>query len=337
MKKIIKMLMLASVITITGCESHPTFKDPADALQGCRKTLDALKAERNVDAKKLTDLTANWLETQDSAYSAFSKDSTVTFRNPIALAYFMVSDSIRDQISRLASERQRTLSDVMYLKLNAVKDKEKIHGSQTYKDAISFFNELDKKETLPSLEKTIPIYMKLLKNTKDIKTEGQLLSFMSKEDICFRSIMQDLYRMPTSRLQQLTEATNSALDGLYSIVSSGHNKVNDRTMLYLTMRFNRRIIQYANACKNDVLNNRKLTQEQKANYRWMLIQPYMAIDDYSTATLTDAQQKELMQLSEDLPELLKKLETEKSVKTDSENLTKVLSDYFLKSFISTTL
>lgn len=329
--------MLAITVTVAGCDSHPTFKDSADALQGCRKTLDVLKNEKNIDVKKLTELTADWLETQDSAYSTFSKDSTVTFRNPIALAYFMVSDSIKDQITRLASERQRSLADVMYLKLNAVKDKEKIHNSETYKEAAKFFKELDKKETLVSLEQAFPSYMKLLQTAKNIKTEGQLISFISQEDVCFRSVMQDLYRVPTSSLQKLSEATNAALDGLYYKVGSGHNPVNDRTMLYLTMRFNRRLIQYSKACHNDVQNARKLTQEQKANYRWLLIQPYVAIDDYSTAALTDEQKDELMKLSEELPELLYKLETEKSVKTDSENLTKVLSEYFLKSFISTTL
>ena len=103
------------------------------------------------------------------------------------------------------------------------------------------------------------------------------------------------------------------------------------------MRFNRRVILNAMTCQDEVNRNVKLTVEQKANYRWMLIQPYISIDDYSTSVLTDKQKEQLLQLAKNLPELIEKLETEKSLKVDGNNLIDVLATYFMKSFLTTTL
>ena len=103
------------------------------------------------------------------------------------------------------------------------------------------------------------------------------------------------------------------------------------------MRFNRRVILNAMTCQDEVNRNVKLTTDQKANYRWMLIQPYISIDDYSTSVLTDKQKEQLLQLAKNLPELIEKLETEKSLKVDGNNLIDVLATYFMKSFLTTTL
>lgn len=68
-----------------------------------------------------------------------------------------------------------------------------------------------------------------------------------------------LSQVSNEQLQQLTDATASIFDGLYSSVGRKVDDVNDRTMLYLTMRFNRRIVQNALACKQDVENGKKLS------------------------------------------------------------------------------
>ena len=149
--------------------------------------------------------------------------------------------------------------------------------------------------------------------------------------------MLHLSDVNTEKLQVLTQATGEIFDKFYPVIGSRQNALNDRTMLYLTMRFNRRVVQNALACKDDVETGKNLTRDQKANYKWMLIQPYIAIDDYSTAVLTDKQRKQLIDLSVKLPELLQKLDSGKEQMDSEENLTKVLSTYFLKSYLNTTL
>jgi hypothetical protein len=335
-KKVLLLALLCSSVLV-GCEEHPSFKTSVDAVEGCKKELAELKEMDDVSVENLAKATSAWLEIQDSAYSVFSRDTTINLRSPVAMAYFVVSDSIRGELKRLAFANPRSLRDVMYLKLNTATARKKIEKSDVYKEALDFYDKLDKQDTYPNLTKTLIVYSALLYNAKPFKHESELLGFISEEDRCFRSLMKFLSQVSNEQLQQLTDATASIFDGLYSSVGRKVDDVNDRTMLYLTMRFNRRIVQNALACKQDVENGKKLSRLQRANYRWMLIQPFMAIDDYSTAALTSKQKEELLDMSNELPMLLNKLELEKQTKEEEDKFTKVLSEYFLKSYLSTSL
>ena len=335
-KKVLLLALLCSSVLV-GCEEHPSFKTSVDAVEGCKKELAELKEMDDVSVENLAKATSAWLEIQDSAYRVFSRDTTINLRSPVAMAYFVVSDSIRGELKRLAFANPRSLRDVMYLKLNTATARKKIEKSDVYKEALDFYDKLDKQDTYPNLTKTLIVYSALLHKAKPFKHESELLGFISEEDRCFRSLMKFLSQVSNEQLQQLTDATASIFDGLYSSVGRKVDDVNDRTMLYLTMRFNRRIVQNALACKQDVENGKKLSRLQRANYRWMLIQPFMAIDDYSTAALTSKQKEELLDMSNELPMLLNKLELEKQTKEEEDKFTKVLSEYFLKSYLSTSL
>lgn len=106
------------------------------------------------------------------------------------------------------------------------------------------------------------------------------------------------------------------------------------------MDFNRRIIQSAESCKNDINAKKPLTAKQGANYRWLLIQPFLALDNYATAALTEQQIETLNQLAEELPRLLAYVDGkdyDRSPKEETEKLSTVLSEYFLKSYLKSIL
>lgn len=106
------------------------------------------------------------------------------------------------------------------------------------------------------------------------------------------------------------------------------------------MDFNRRIIQSAENCKNDINAKKPLTAKQGANYRWLLIQPFLALDNYATAALTDQQIETLNRLAEELPRLLAYVDNkdyDRSPKEETEKLSTVLSEYFLKSYLKSIL
>ena len=296
-----------------------------------------LQSYKDADIEKVADLTSQWQELQDSSYSVFSKDSTINLKSPIAMAYFVISDSIRTELTRLAFSQQRSLQDVMYLKLNTASDREKIQKSDTYKKASEFYEKLDKEKTIKGLERILGDYNKLLNKTRTFEKEAQLLSFIQREDRCFRSLMEHLSNVPMRDMQRLTQETSGLFNRLYDSVGKKSDEINDRTMLYLTMRFNRRIMQNAIACREDILNNNYLNNEQRVSYRWMLIQPYVSMDEYSTSVLTKKQREELMILSKELPVLLNRLDNQKKTKKEEDKLVNTLADYFLKSYISSTL
>ena len=82
--------------------------------------------------------------------------------------------------------------------------------------------------------------------------------------------------------------------------------------------------------------NGELTDQQRSNYRWLLIQPFLVMDNYGTAALTPQQEKLLVELAEQLPELLAALDGHTD-QGDAEKLTSVLSEYFLKSYLKSVL
>lgn len=328
---------MTMMFVLASCNQHPSFSSSQEALDGCKKQLQLLKQKQDASIEELSSLTSTWLEVQDSAYSAFGRDSSLNLKSPMAVAYFMVSDSIRTEISRLTFSKPRQLREVMYFKQHTAMQKEKMEKSDIYRDAVKYYEKLDDYPLYSSLQETMSAYSSLLSSAKPFRQGDELIKFIALEDKCFRSLMKYLSQVKPEDLQQLTVATTRVFDGLYSSVGTQADEVNDRTMLYLSMRFNRRIVQNALACKDDILSRKRLSTEQKANYRWMLIQPFMAIDDYSAAVLTKEQGEQLLSLSDDLPGLLERLDAKKHVQDKENNLTEVLSDYFLKSYLSSIL
>lgn len=333
----LSLTLALTALAFSSCTKHPSFQNSTEAIEACKAKLSEIQSYKDADIEKVTDLTAQWQELKDSSYSVFSKDSTINLKSPVALAYFVISDSVRTELTRLAFSKQRSLQDVMYLKLNTASERAKMESSDTYKKASDFYGGLDKEQTIKGLPQILAIYNKLLNSTHDFKQESQLLTFIRQEDRCFRSLMEHLSNVPMDEMQRLTQKTTRLFDRLYSSVGQKNDEVNDRTMLYLTMRFNRRIMQNAIACREDILNNKQLSQKQRVSYRWMLIQPYVSLDGYSTAALTKKQREELMVISKELPILLNRLDNKKKTKEEENKLIATLAEYFLKSYISATL
>lgn len=335
-------LIIISIIVallINAAKSHKySFKTSQDAIMGCREMLADLETKNSVDAKELVKIIEDWQEIQDSSYSVFSRDSDLKIHSEPASQYFLVSDSIRKNINRLAFEHPRGLSDVIYIKINGAPGRNKIRNSPEWKKANDFYDELDKADTYGNAKETMTQYAHLLDVTKDIKNEKQLLVFIKEEDKCFRSMLNFLGQIPQSYLQNITTRTGDIFNRMYGRVGVKKDSINDLTMLYLTLRFNRRILQNAQACQRDIENGQKLSKQMAANYRWMLLQPFVTIDNYSVACLTNSQAKEMMQLSEKLPSSLAYLDGgENNNREQREKMINLLSNYFLKNFMLTTI
>ena len=259
MKKII-LGGLFFAFTLISCEKHPAFKTSIEAIEACKKELDNLSSKTSVDTKELVNLTNEWIEIRDSSYSVFAKDPTMTIKSDKSYAYFMLSDSIRKKLEELAISKDRTLEDVMYLKLNTAAERNKVSNSKTYQDAVDFYESLDDISIYTSLAKTLQEYDLLLKNTGILKKENQLLEFIKTEDRCYRSLMANLSQVTQAQLEKLTNRTARIISVLYANVGKKNNDANDKAMLYLTMRFNRRIVQNMVACREDIVNEKKTQQ-----------------------------------------------------------------------------
>lgn len=339
-------LIIVAILTValSACSEKGTkysFKNPSEALTACHQELSKVKPLKSANMDKLITITANWLELQDSTLSCMMRDSTVKADTEIAMDFFAVTDTFRTEIMRLALSSKRTMPEIVKLKVGTAKDRKRIQASEDYKKACEFYAEADKTPVYNSLPSTLSEYEKLLTNTNDFKKEGELYDFIKKENRCFRSLLVFLKDTPQSKLQGITDKTSEIFDKLYRNAAADlDNDVNERVMLYLTMRFNRRILQNAEVCRQDILKEVELNDMQATNYRWMIIQPFMTIDSDAMALLNDQQISQLSEMASELPRLLTYVDGkdyDKSPKEETEKLEGVLSDYFLKSYLKSIL
>ena len=270
--------------------------------------------------------------------NCLASDTTIQLNTNLTTYYYIIVDSIRDEINRIARLQPRSLKDVTYLKIYTAKNREKTHSSKDFKNASEIFGNMEGAELYKDLNTTTEAYISLLEKTAPFSKEDEVVDFLQKEDRCFRSLMAFLSEADQKELAIITSKTSQLFDDLYSRVSDGEkNSITERTSLLLTMRFNRRIIQNAEACMSDIKAKKRLTDQQRDNYRWMLIQPFMSIDGYSMASLTDGQEKSLLRLSDELPSLFAYLDNTPDSSKDLIKLSEVLSDFFLSSYMESSL
>ena len=150
------------------------------------------------------------------------------------------------------------------------------------------------------------------------------------------SIRAEIMRLALSEKRTMAEVVNLKINVSRKqgdLMQSG--QMSEARKFYLD--FNKRIIQSAVDVRSQMAKrNGELTDQQRSNYRWLLIQPFLVMDNYATAALTPQQEKLLVELAEQLPELLAKLDGHTD-QGDAKKLTSVLSEYFLKSYLKSVL
>ena len=341
------LIIIGTVIltaTLTGCGSKQktfTFETTQEAVSTCRQELARILPMTKCDIGQLGQLTSNWLTLQDSTFCVMMRDSTLQKDNELTSEFFAIADSFRIKLTQLALSERRTMKEVVSLKVATSNRRKALIKSKDYQTAQAFFKKMDQEPIYADLGKTLSAYDDLLTETEPFKTEQQLYHFIQQEDKCFRSLLAHLSEVPQPRLQTITDQTSTLFNTLYKdAMANQDDKASERVMLYLTMRFNRRIIQNAEACQTDIKAQKSLTKQQGANYRWMLIQPFMSIDDQAMAALTSQQVESLEKMAEELPRLLAYIDGkdyDHTPKEETNKLADVLSEYFLKSYLRSIL
>lgn len=328
-----------AVIALTACGEKRdtfTFKDGRDALVACHKEYQELRSMKDCGNDKLASVIARWSLLRDSTISCLTRDSVIESDAEPTTDFLIVADSIRKELSRLAFSKERSLREVVTIKVKTARTLS-IFNEKEVNTARNFFRNLDDEPIYATLEQTLSEYNKILTGNP-FKKEGELHEFIRREDRCFRSMLSFLNNIPQEQLQKITDKTATLFNNLYNnTVADLSNEINERVMIYLTMRFNRRIIQNAEVCRKNINEEVALTDELAGNYRWMIIQPFMTIDNYGLALLTDKQQRSMGKVADELPELLSYVEGKdfkKTPKEEQKRLRKILADYFLKTFVN---
>ena len=333
-------LMAVLIITVLSCQSEklPSFGSAQEAVTALRGRLVSLRQVNEINDNKMADIIADWRLLKDSAFAAFERD-TVSIRreSSLGIEYITIEDSIIMEINRIGGLSKHTIKGVLNIKARSARKNNTLRHTVDYTNALSFYDKINEsQELLEGVETTLGEYYNILSET--LQTEQDLYAFIKKEDLCFRSLLNNLTDISQNDLQSITEKTSSLLDELYmTVLENPEDGVNRRLLIYLTLRYNRRIIQNASVCAEDIQNGKELTNQQKVNYRWMLMQPFMSIDFFASSLLTDAQLSELQSLADRLPSLLLSVDGGEATDEERAKLSEELADYFMRSFLISSL
>ena len=100
------------------------------------------------------------------------------------------------------------------------------------------------------------------------------------------------------------------VNGKQIFEAASSEKLNSQdVVIYMAVRTNHRMILNAQACIDDIKEGKIKDQEQLAAYQWMIIQPFLTIDGFSVALLSDRQKCELEKIANDFSNILYQLES----------------------------
>ena len=331
-------MMMAVMVILIGCIPDsgkvPHFKTPQEAVNACSqwwKSISSMNEDCNIE--QVTELTVQWMELQDSAYSCFFNDSSVINDAEISQNFYIVADSVRHKIVRMATSHPRTLKDVMFFKVHTIPNKEKLRQSKDFQEACSFFSQLDEKADDPTA--TANEYLELLQTSGGFHETDDILQFLQREDVCFRSLLTHLSAIPQEQLNAISARTESVFNQLHVVLQGADKDTQHRMNVYLLMRTNRRILQNAAACRYDIEHKVSLEKQCVANYKWMLLQPFITLEDDAIAYLTEKQETELLHLAGDMDSLFNHLDGNRQ--EESQKFIQVLSDYILNLHLKSIL
>ena len=333
--------MLVLCLTIASCrEKGIRVRNLQETIALCERHYETIRDMNNASIDDLIGIINITEELEDSILSFTSRD-TIAANKEIQQRSISVCDSLRFHIMRLALSRPRTLADVIYLKTNTIGRQRSCLDLKLHKQAERFFGKLDNNATYKDAATTIKEYEKLFANRDywNISSREIFKDFLKREDMCFRSMLQFLPVMPQEKLLRFTDDTSEICNSFYASGDKSFAPVDEITT-FMTMRYNRRILQNADACRKHLMNGVKLNEAVVQNYRWMLLQPFFSIDEMSMAVLSSGQQQLLHDIAQDMPELFEKLDNYipkkqgvKGKEASNTTLIDVITLYILKSHI----
>ena len=327
---ILAILLLASC---TKDGSNLSFHNTKEALDAQKEFLSSMKSNQDLAMEHLADKISKWRILEDSVSACLMRDTIKKAHSFPMEDFSNVHDSIRDEFMRIATAKRRTFKDVLLLKMKATPYKGMKETDSLSLVASRFFESLD---SLPEYKgdktRILTTYHFFLEKVKKegIANQSQFLAFLKTEDRLFRTFLSHLHEMSDVSVSHITSGTEDVCKMIAQSSRKGNLPTRD-AVAYMAARTSRRIIANAQTCIADIKSGKVTSAEQRTAYFWMILQPFLSIDDFGIAMLSENQRKELVQLTIDASGTIACLS--RSLQMDK-NMTDGLPDMFIKLYIS---
>ncbi len=309
------LLILIFVLLLAACSSKDTscFQNTHEALDTYAEFLQQLKLQDIVSTENIVDLAKEWRMMSDSVTACLNRDSINNKNFHIKSDYKRINDSIIIEFDRLIDSSPRCFKEYYNLvdKMSDMKFDDNMNSlaESTHK----FFCSLDS-VTVRKADKHQVI--KIYENTLDtalshgIQSKPNIYYFLKSEDVAFRLFLTHLPFWGNIPLNNIKEKTEKLTKLLFQSATGEHPVMSkSEIVILMTMRNNRRLLQNADACLSDVQKLNFKESNQATAYLWMLLQPWLSIDGFSYALLSQEQKASLERLTSEMPQVFKKLES----------------------------
>ena len=307
-------IMAAGMVS---CQSSPdgSKKPVEDAMSAYNDFFLSIKSKKIVGAEELIALVKEWRILDSNVTAALNSDTTIR-RNAHAhvhSGHAALVDSISLQVARLADSQPRSFSDY----LNVVRELNNVEMDSVSQKLVAsvhlFYHDVGTVDPLKgSAKEVIGKYNRLLDGTlaKGIRTKQDVIDFLRKEDVAFRSFLLHLPALSTGNisLEGITKKTGEIMHGIISLSSDEYPVFGkSEVVILLAMRNNRRLLQNAEACIESLHRLHRTDNGQATAYQWMILQPWISLDGFAYALMDDEQMRTMEKLAEQTPKALAKL------------------------------
>lgn len=296
------LLIFSSCSSCSG-EGKYNFQNRQDALSEYHKYLLKVRAIAHTNTNDFGETLCEWHEINDTVYRFLKNDSVFVKHHNEANDYFLIHDSIRTEMLRLTETWKYGYGDVLSIKDKTCSYKEEKELLDAVHEAEPFFNSLDSTSiSVCDKHSILKRYRYFLRETKlhGINNKSELLEFIRHEDFLFRSFLSHLYEMDNEPLADITKDTEHICRNVFLAAKDG--KISSRDVIvYMSMRTVRRLLQNSAECVENINRLEMKNKAQGNAYLWMIIQPFISIDQFSLATMTQQERRKFDYIISNLP------------------------------------
>lgn len=285
------------------------FQTSESAVNAYRTYLSDMRSMETLSTEHLIEAVNDWQALRDSVFVRIAKDTADHIHAKYETTIQMLHDSLQTEFIRLANSTPKTFKDVLLIKERTSPYRQDAELAQAVATAEPFFDSLD---SIPLYRKTakniVSVYKTFLAQTlkSGINSKDELFDFIREEGRLFRSFLAHLPELADADLSAITGGTEQCCLSVFQSAENGKFSYRD-ALIYFAKRTDRRIVLNALACRNDIHQDKVKTDAQARAYVWMLLQPYITLDDFSMAVLSDKERESLHGVAEQMPSMMARL------------------------------
>ncbi len=311
-----KAFIAALVFVLYGCNSDAdsdkrAYRSPFDALEDYASFLERMSAIDKADSKELIELVKEWKALDDTIASRFFREPYGVGANRTDTSYLCIRDTIIMHFEDLAGSGKRTLSDYTLLVTSVSKQPADSTTAELMMSMHRFFGALDATPTYGvNAKATITKYEALLDSTlvSGFVSKTAVFDYLKSEDKAFRSFLEHLASLDNIPLTKVRDDTAETMKLIIGLASEENGMFQPTELVtILTMRNNRRLLQNALQCVNDIRTGKVGRDDRAYAYMWMIIQPWISFDSLSYSLMSETQFKTMGILAAETTKCVEKL------------------------------